>query len=148
VQDVEVISYTVTDLDFALDPAPAAVISGTVTDVNTGWPLYAQIAIDGVPYSIWSDPVTGFYSVSLPTGTSYDFTVSAWVAGYVDELRTVGPGRRWHRELRSDVTGGLYRPATSKLCLCGGLKPTTAGTRTPARRTMGGAIRLSGHGLQ
>ena len=81
-----------TQQNFALTPATMAVVSGYVTDANTGWPLYASIAISGVPGSpIWNDPETGYYSVSLPTGASYDFTVNAWVPGYNPAARMVGP---------------------------------------------------------
>jgi subtilisin family serine protease len=36
-------------LDFVLTPAAMYTGVGTVTDANTGWPLYAQITIDGYP---------------------------------------------------------------------------------------------------
>ncbi|MEI2421122.1 hypothetical protein V6O07_12685, partial [Arthrospira platensis SPKY2] len=72
--------------------APSATIAGTVTDANTGWPLYAKITVAGVPGSpFWTDPVTGAYSITVPEGSSYDFAVEAFVAGYVAEDRTVGP---------------------------------------------------------
>jgi subtilisin family serine protease len=92
VSNVEVISGSVTIQDFALTPAPSAIVDGTVTDVNTGWPLYARIDVDGVPGSpFWTDPATGYYSISLPEGSTYDFTVSAFVAGYLPEDLSVGP---------------------------------------------------------
>jgi len=78
--------------DFELDVAPFSTISGRVEDADTGWPLYAGIDIDGVPLAtVWTDPATGEYSVSLPEGSSYDFTVSALVDGYDSAERTVGP---------------------------------------------------------
>lgn len=92
VTNVEVVSGTITTQDFALTQAPSAVIDGTVTDANTGWPLYAAIHVDGVPGSpFWNDPETGYYSISLPEGSTYDFTVEAFVAGYIAEMRAVGP---------------------------------------------------------
>jgi hypothetical protein len=92
VTNVEVISGTITTQDFTLTPAPSAVISGTVSDINTGWPLYAQISVDDVPGSpFWTDPETGYYSITLPQGTTYDFTVSAFVDGYLPEALAVGP---------------------------------------------------------
>jgi subtilisin family serine protease len=92
VTNVAVISGSVTIQNFALTPAPSYEVSGTVTDVNTGWPLYASISVDGVPGSpVWNDPVTGEYSIVLPAGAAYDFTVTAVVNGYLAEERVVGP---------------------------------------------------------
>jgi len=92
VQDVVVITDTVTTQDFALAPAPSHVVSGKVTDSATGWPLYAKITIGGYPYGpVWTDPVTGNYQVTLADGIAYTFQTSAWVAGYLADERTVGP---------------------------------------------------------
>jgi subtilisin family serine protease/uncharacterized membrane protein len=88
----------VTVQDFVLDPAPTYTVSGTVTDAITGWPLYAGIDVGGAPIpTIWADPVSGQYSVSLVAGTEYTFTVDAWVSGYLGEIRPIGP-------LMSDTT--------------------------------------------
>ncbi len=92
VSAVSIYSGTTTTVDIALDPAPSYTVSGTVTDVNTGWPLYAGITIAGYPGgTIWTDPVTGYYSVVLPGGAAYDFTVESFINGYVAENRVVGP---------------------------------------------------------
>ncbi len=89
---VEIVTDTVTIQDFYLEPKPSWTISGIVTDSLTGWPLYAYVAIAGYPPGgVWSDPVTGYYSVSLPEGDIYDFTVSAIGPGYLSSFRTVGP---------------------------------------------------------
>lgn len=89
---VDILTDTVTIQDFALEPAPSAVISGAVTDFTTGWPLYASIDIAGYPNgTIWTDPVTGFYSVTLPQGSSLQFTVNAWVPGYLPLVHTNEP---------------------------------------------------------
>jgi uncharacterized repeat protein (TIGR01451 family) len=89
---VEVFLDTITTQDFVLDPATFYTVDGYVTDVNTGWPLYASIAIDGYPGDpVWTDPVTGYYSISLAEGVEYTFNVDAWVAGYMPDSRTVGP---------------------------------------------------------
>jgi hypothetical protein len=74
--------------------APAGTVSGVVTDGGGhGWPLYALIDIAGYAGSpIFTDPVTGAYSVALDPGTSYDFTVTAIAPGYAGQTRTiVGP---------------------------------------------------------
>jgi hypothetical protein len=117
ISSVEVISGAVTIQDFALTPAPSATISGTVTDLNTGWPLYAQISVDGVPGSpFWNDPETGFYSVSLPEGSAYDFTVSAFVAGYLPESFSVGP-------LAGDTTVNVELDVNAAACVAPGYVP-------------------------
>jgi hypothetical protein len=78
--------------DFALDAAPSHLVFGYVTDANTGWPLYASIAIDGYPYgSIWTNPLTGYYQVDLPEGMVFTMTASAWSGGYLDEVVAIGP---------------------------------------------------------
>ncbi len=80
---VSVVSGTTTTLNIPLTMAPWYVVSGTVTDANTGWPLYASIEIAGYPYgAIWNNPVTGWYSVSLPAGFTHTLTARAWVSGY------------------------------------------------------------------
>ena len=69
--------------DFSLSLAASYVLSGNVIDGATGWPLYASIEIDGYPGdTFWTDPATGFYSVSLAADTPYTLTVKAWVEGY------------------------------------------------------------------
>ena len=66
---------------------PTYVVSGTVSDALAGWPLYAKIDINGYPGGpIPTDPATGFYSVTLPTGTTYLFNVSAYSAGYTPSV--------------------------------------------------------------
>jgi subtilisin family serine protease len=81
-----------TVLDVALQPAPTFTVSGLVSDATTGWPLYAQIEIIGYPDSpIWSNPLTGEYSVNLVAGLEYTFNVNAWVDGYLTVSRAVGP---------------------------------------------------------
>ncbi|MBK8128825.1 MAG: hypothetical protein IPK53_07730 [bacterium] len=38
-----------------------------MTDVNTGWPLYAGITIAGYPGgTVWTDPVTALTALSCP----------------------------------------------------------------------------------
>ncbi len=88
---VSVLPNITTTLDFSLDPADTYVVDGVVTDTNTGWPLYASIDIDGYPGDpIWTNPETGYYSITLPAGIAYTFQTQAWVAGYLSESRAVG----------------------------------------------------------
>ncbi len=72
-------------------PLPTTVVTGTVTDGSGhGWPLYARIDIDGFPGGpVYTDPVTGEYSIELVESTAYTFNVSAVSDGYVTESRPV-----------------------------------------------------------
>lgn len=81
-----------TDQDFVLDVADQYTVSGFVRDSATGWPLHARIAIAGYPDSpVWSDPVTGAYSVELAEGIEYAFTVTASIPGYTVDTADIGP---------------------------------------------------------
>ncbi|MGH9365010.1 MAG: carboxypeptidase regulatory-like domain-containing protein, partial [Thermoanaerobaculia bacterium] len=75
-----------TTQDFALAVAPMTAVSGTVTDGSgQGWPLYATVKITGPGYpgaTLYTDPLSGAYGISLVDGISYTFTVNAVVAGY------------------------------------------------------------------
>ena len=63
---IETVTATVlegqtTVLDFALDPLPAATVSGVVSDGSGhGWPLYAQIDVSALDFAttIFTDPAT------------------------------------------------------------------------------------------
>ncbi|NJN97015.1 MAG: S8 family serine peptidase [Anaerolineales bacterium] len=90
ISNLSVISGSTTTLNVQLTPAPNYVVSGTITDVNTGWPLYARINIDGYPGGfVWSDPVSGFYRVTLAAGVPYTFTVDPWLDGYNSASRSI-----------------------------------------------------------
>lgn len=92
ISNVSVVSNGITIQDFALMLTPPSVISGTVTDALTGWPLYASLDIAGYAGgTLWNDPVTGFYSVTLTGGDSYIFSVDAWTPGYDTTVLTIGP---------------------------------------------------------
>jgi hypothetical protein len=92
ISGVSVVSGTTTTLNFQLTPAPTYVVSGVVSDPNTGWPLYARIDAAGYPGGpVWTDPVSGFYSVPLVAGIPYHFNVTAWLDGYQVASRPVGP---------------------------------------------------------
>ncbi|MCP4351931.1 MAG: hypothetical protein GY795_41235 [Desulfobacterales bacterium] len=54
-------------------------ISGTVTDADTGWPLYAEVNFGAV--TTWTDPVTGAYNTDVPD-IDLRYTVNAWMNGY------------------------------------------------------------------
>ena len=75
-----------TTQDFVLSTAPLESVHGTVTDGSgAGWPLYARIVITapGAPvFTVFTDPVTGVYTIPLVTGNTFGFAVSAVAPGY------------------------------------------------------------------
>jgi hypothetical protein len=72
-----------TTQNFTLGTATFHNVSGVVTNAVTGWPLYASISISGYPNSpIFTDPLTGAYTVTLADGGPYIFTVNAMGGGY------------------------------------------------------------------
>ena len=80
-----------TTLNISLDPTPMSIVSGTVVDDATGWPVYAQIAIDGYPGEpIWTDPFTGWYSITLAQDIDYLFGVEDFWGSYVNAQANTG----------------------------------------------------------
>jgi uncharacterized repeat protein (TIGR01451 family) len=79
-------------VNLSLPLAPSATVSGYVKDAITAWPLHAKITIAGGPINpVYTDPVTGFYSVVVPQGMTFNFTATAWVGGYLSKVETLGP---------------------------------------------------------
>jgi PKD repeat protein len=77
VTGVEVITDEVTTQDLNLTPSPQYVVSGTVAEAGTSLPLLAQVeALDSPLSPVWTNPSTGFYSMTVPQGT-YTFRVTA-----------------------------------------------------------------------
>jgi PKD repeat protein len=68
VAGVVIVADQTTTQDFALQTAPAYTVQGTVTDSFTGSPLYAQVAFEGSPVVVATDPGTGHYQASLAQG--------------------------------------------------------------------------------
>jgi hypothetical protein len=73
---------TSTTRDVTLNPLPLRTITGTVTDAGHGYPLYASLDFTSSLPLIWTDPMTGAYSVMLVEGISYTVSVAAWLPGY------------------------------------------------------------------
>ncbi len=93
--DVPVNEGETTVQDFTLEAAPSQPVNGTVKDSITNWPLYAVIQISGPGYpgaTLWTDPVTGYYSVTLVDGITYTFVINAVSAGYEQGGGTVPLG--------------------------------------------------------
>ena len=87
VGSVVVITDTTSTQDFSLTALPAYVISGTVTEAGTGSPLSATVTIYDTPIPPTStDPATGFYSLTVPSGR---YRLVARAAGYVPLDRDV-----------------------------------------------------------
>jgi subtilisin family serine protease len=70
--------------NFALVASPMVTVSGKVTDGSgQGWQLYAAIEVAGRPGGpIFTDPVTGNYSFTVPGNSTYRLTVTARYPGY------------------------------------------------------------------
>ncbi|MEU5913534.1 S8 family serine peptidase [Micromonospora sp. NPDC047527] len=82
--------------DFALVASPTVTVSGRVTDGSGhGWPLYARVEVAGRPGGpVFTDPVNGRYSFTVPGGTTYRLTVAARHPGYRTVTRDVATGTR------------------------------------------------------
>ncbi|MEJ5308969.1 MAG: carboxypeptidase regulatory-like domain-containing protein [Anaerolineae bacterium] len=126
--NVEVSSGVTTTLNLPLSPAPTYVVSGTVTDAQTGWPLYARVKVSGTPFNppapndvVWTDPVSGRYTLTLAAGITYTFEVQAWVSGYIPAKITVGP-------LNAAVTRDVPLSADTVACTAPGYVATRNGT--------------------
>lgn len=83
-----------TTQNFPMQSAPPATISGKVKDGSGhGYGLYAEIKVTSPEFGqvadIWSKPNNGKYSVSLPEGFDYTFSVAASFNGYDERSWTV-----------------------------------------------------------
>src|SRR5690625_7298024 len=88
--DIEIENGQTTNLYISMVAADTHVVSGTVTDSVTGWPLHASISIDGYPGgTIYTDPADASYAVDLPEGTELEFTVTGFRGCYVFAIRRV-----------------------------------------------------------
>ncbi|HEY2792521.1 MAG TPA: carboxypeptidase regulatory-like domain-containing protein, partial [Micromonosporaceae bacterium] len=107
----------------SLVKAPSVTVSGKVTDGSGhGWPLYASIAVDGVPGApIHTNPYTGAYSLTLPAGQTYHLHVVAAYTGYqaVDTTVTVAG---------ANVTKNVPVPVDATSCDAPGYHVVVAGT--------------------
>jgi uncharacterized repeat protein (TIGR01451 family) len=79
VPNVSIVTGGSVTADLALGLAPSGLLQGQVSGADTGAPVGARIAVEGTPALALSDPETGHYSLSLPSGT---YTVTAGVNGY------------------------------------------------------------------
>ncbi|HBX70710.1 MAG TPA: hypothetical protein DEH25_15345, partial [Chloroflexi bacterium] len=91
--NVAILEDATTTLNLALAPMPSAKVSGYASDSQTGWPLYARIHITAPDFdtTVFSDPVTGYYSATLIQNIAFDFAVSAVSNGYVADNLSLTP---------------------------------------------------------
>jgi hypothetical protein len=120
------IFFDISDTDLSiLAFEPAFVVEGEVSDAATGWPLYAHITIQGDPVDppppfdeVWSNPVTGYYSVTLAGGIAYTLNAEAWVPGYLPASRVVGP-------LTGDTMEGFVLDVDDVACTAPGYRQSS-----------------------
>ncbi len=82
-----------------LQPLSVTTVSGKVYDAGAeglgshGYPLYASIHISapGFDKTIYSDPITGEYSIELVSETEHTFEVNSVISGYEPLVETVTP---------------------------------------------------------
>ena len=83
---VEVVTGSTAVQDFSLEAIETVLVVGTVKDGSgQGWPLYASLVVSGPDFpgaTLSTDPVTGYYSIELLVGFTYDFAVTSLVPGY------------------------------------------------------------------
>ncbi|WP_435870973.1 S8 family serine peptidase [Micromonospora musae] len=77
--------------NFTLDPPSMVTVSGRVTDGSGhGWPLYANITVAGRPGGpVFTDPITGKYSFTVPADSTYTVETTARYPGYRKDTRSV-----------------------------------------------------------
>jgi hypothetical protein len=96
VDNVSVANNATVPLDFSLERSARSKVDGFVYDSFAArWPLYARIDItaEGAPsQSLYTDPLTGYYTVELLSGGQYQFKVVPLVPGYVELTQPVVPG--------------------------------------------------------
>ena len=119
--DVTVAPEETTTQDFALTVTPSVTLSGTVTDGSGhGWPLYAAVDVEGPGADVFTDPITGEYSVSLPSNATYTVTVESQYAGYTPQALDVTIGD-------SDATQDFAPEVDSAACTAVGYQLNTDG---------------------
>jgi hypothetical protein len=69
-------------LDMVIEPLPLHTIQGHLTDAGHGYGLYATLSFaPGLP-TVWTDPRTGHYTVTVLYGYVYTVTAAAWAPGF------------------------------------------------------------------
>jgi hypothetical protein len=91
--DVVIAAGNTTMQDFALTVRPKVTVHGTVRDgAGHGWPLYARVVVQGdTAHPLFTQPVTGEFSLELPDGEPTRLEVSSIFWGYGMGSRTITP---------------------------------------------------------
>ena len=119
--DVTVAPEETTTQDFALTVSPSVTLSGTVTDGSGhGWSLYAAVDVAGPGTDVYTDPITGEYTVSLPSNATYTITVDSQYPGYTPQTLDVTIGD-------SDATQDFAPEVDSAACTALGYEANVEG---------------------
>ena len=122
-----------TTKNFDLVQVPSATVSGTVTDGSgQGWPLYARVSVDGDPQSVWSDPHSGRYTLTLPQNSDYTLEFAPSAPGYDAVTKTVHVARS-AQTVDVAATADPWRATASgyKLALTGPTQTFDSATSAP-----------------
>ncbi|GAB4522787.1 MAG: hypothetical protein Fur0018_04990 [Anaerolineales bacterium] len=110
IPNVEVFYNQSTSQDFSLLPRSPISLTGTVRDGSgQNWPLYARIDLSAPGYAdtIFTDPQSGAYSLTLQSGLTYTLQVQAVSPGYTAQsaqFRSVLPVNTRNFTLTVDTT--------------------------------------------
>jgi len=88
-----------------LTALPLRTIAGRVTDAGHGYPLFASLEFTKALAPVWTNPLTGYYTVTLIEGYTYTVSANAWVQGfmpYVEDLAPLAGTRELNIALAAD----------------------------------------------
>src|SRR5262249_39769694 len=96
VSGVQVTSGATASENAALTAQPAVRVSGPGGDGSgPGWPRHAAITIAGGPGGpVWTNPVNGRYSLTLPANAAYKATIDPDLPGYQPVHETIALGSK------------------------------------------------------
>jgi N-acetylneuraminic acid mutarotase len=123
---IEVADGAQVSADAALEAVPTRTVSGTVRDGGGhGWGVYAELTVDGVPGTAFTDPATGHYSIRLPREADYTLRATGLYPGYRPATAKVTVGDTAQTaDLELPLTGtGTLPPGYAVTYHGGGLQP-------------------------
>ena len=88
---VSIANGAVITRNVTLTALPLRTISGRVTDGGHGYPLYASIEFTKALAPVWTNPLTGHYTVTLIEGYTYMVSANAWTPGFVPYVQALDP---------------------------------------------------------
>ncbi|HEY1914337.1 MAG TPA: carboxypeptidase regulatory-like domain-containing protein [Streptosporangiaceae bacterium] len=125
---VPVTANTATTQNVQLAALARATVHGTVKDGSgQGWPLYAKVTWtdpDGHTGSVFTDPATGAYKLSLVSSSTYTLQVSAVYSGYQVTTKRLQVGT-------SNMTRNVALTVDPIACDAPGYHPAYSGTTQP-----------------